>query len=95
MTQRMAQRMAQLRSGARYSFVLHSFALLACAGSGDGDVLQGQVEVRKVNVSSKIAGRLDSILVREGDTVGVGQLVAVLRSPELAAKAPAFAGAQQ
>lgn len=51
------------------------------------ELLQGQVEVRRVNVSAKIAGRVDSLLVREGDRVQAGQLVAVLRSPELAARA--------
>jgi HlyD family secretion protein len=69
-----------------------TLGLQACGGRGDGEVLQGQVEVRKVNVSSKIAGRLDSVLVREGDIVSVGQLVAVLRSPELAAKAEQASG---
>ena len=53
----------------------------------DPEVLQGQVEVRKVNVATKIPGRIDSLLVREGDVVKAGQLVVVLRSPELDAKA--------
>jgi HlyD family secretion protein len=67
--------------------------LAACTSRADRDVLQGQVEVRKVNVSSKIPGRLDSIFVREGDRVRAGQLMAVLRSPEFAAKAEQASGA--
>ena len=51
------------------------------------EVFQGQVEVRKVNVAAKIPGRLESVLVREGDEVTAGQVVAVLLSPELEAKA--------
>ncbi|WP_337171119.1 efflux RND transporter periplasmic adaptor subunit [Gemmatimonas aurantiaca] len=51
------------------------------------EVLQGQVEVRRVNVAAKIPGRVDSLLAREGDTVEAGQLVVVLHSPELDAKA--------
>jgi HlyD family secretion protein len=51
------------------------------------ELIQGQVEVRQVSVSSKIPGRIDSVLVREGDRLTAGQPVAVLRSPEIEAKA--------
>jgi HlyD family secretion protein len=51
------------------------------------ELVQGQVEVRRVNASAKIPGRIDSLLVQEGDVVHAGQLIAVLRSPELEAKA--------
>lgn len=51
------------------------------------DVLQGQVEVRKVSVAAKIPGRLQKVFVREGDVVTAGQELAVLFSPELEAKA--------
>lgn len=64
-----------------------------CSRTHEGDVLQGQVEVRKINVAAKIPGRLDSVLVREGDSVKAGQLVAVIRSPELQAKAEQASGA--
>ncbi|MGE4569295.1 MAG: HlyD family secretion protein [Bacteroidales bacterium] len=47
---------------------------------------QGQVEVRSVKVSSKLAGRLDSLLVRRGERVQAGQLLFVLETPEVEAK---------
>jgi len=57
------------------------------AAKPTSEVFQGQVEARKVNVAAKIPGRLESVLVREGDEVKIGQVVAVLLSPELEAKA--------
>ncbi|HYD51169.1 MAG TPA: efflux RND transporter periplasmic adaptor subunit, partial [Gemmatimonadaceae bacterium] len=51
------------------------------------ELLQGQVEARRVNVAAKIAGRVDSLLAAEGDAVDAGALLVVLRSPELEAKA--------
>ncbi len=49
--------------------------------------IQGQVEARQVTVSAKVPGRIDALLVHEGDRVEAGQEVAVLRSPEIEAKA--------
>lgn len=55
--------------------------------------LQGQVEAQQYNISSKIAGRIDRVLVRKGDTVRKGQLVFTILSPEIDAKlAQAVAG---
>jgi HlyD family secretion protein len=41
-------------------------------------VLQGNVEVRQVNVGFKVSGRIAKLLVDEGDTVTEGQTLAVL-----------------
>lgn len=41
-------------------------------------VLQGNVEVRQVNVGFKVPGRIAKLLVDEGDTVTEGQILAVL-----------------
>lgn len=49
-------------------------------------MLQGEVEATQIDVAAKIAGRVDSLCVREGDTVRKGQLLAVLASPEIQAK---------
>jgi HlyD family secretion protein len=49
-------------------------------------ILQGQVEATQIDVAAKVPGRLDSLLVREGDTVRKGQVLAVLDSPEIRAK---------
>ncbi|MCP4077476.1 MAG: biotin/lipoyl-binding protein [Gammaproteobacteria bacterium] len=48
--------------------------------------LQGQIEARQYNISSKIPGRIDKMLVRKGDQIKQGQLVYTLLSPELDAK---------
>lgn len=48
--------------------------------------LQGQMEGRTINVSSKVPGRVQEILVQEGDFVNAGQVVARMRLPELKAK---------
>lgn len=48
--------------------------------------IQGQIEAQQYSVSSKVAGRLDQVLVKKGDTVKKGQLIFTLVSPELEAK---------
>lgn len=50
------------------------------------EVIQGQVEGRLVNVSSKIPGRVASVLVREGQGVQKADVLVVLDSPEIRAK---------
>lgn len=45
-------------------------------------LLTGLVTTDDVIVSSQIAGRLQTLLVKQGDTVGAGQKVAVLQPPE-------------
>ncbi len=49
-------------------------------------VLQGQIEAQQYNISSKIAGRIDSVLVRKGDQVKKGDLIFTILSPEIEAK---------
>lgn len=49
--------------------------------------LQGQIDIDTVRVSAKIGGRVASLSVNEGDTVTAGQLVAVLTTPEIEARA--------
>jgi len=48
--------------------------------------IQGQVEAKQINVASKIPGRIDSILVKEGDFVEVNQVLAVISTPEIDAQ---------
>lgn len=51
----------------------------------------GMVDAASVDVAAEFPGRLDSLLVEQGDTVKAGQLVAVLRSNEInAVKAQAL-----
>ena len=48
--------------------------------------IQGTVEAQEYRVSGKVAGRVEQLLFREGDTVSKGQIVVKLDSPELQAK---------
>ena len=49
-------------------------------------VLQGQIEAREYNISSKVPGRVEQVLVRRGDIVNQGDLLYAIYSPELQAK---------
>src|SRR5262245_59038569 len=44
----------------------------------DEIVLQGNIDVRQVNLSFKVGGRIDALAVDEGDAVKAGQVVATL-----------------
>ena len=48
--------------------------------------LQGQMEARRVLVAGKVPGRIERLLVHEGDVVYKDSLVAVISSPESEAK---------
>ena len=43
--------------------------------------LQGQVETTEIRISGKLLGRIDSLLVREGDAVHAGDTLVVINSP--------------
>ncbi|MEE1674953.1 efflux RND transporter periplasmic adaptor subunit [Agarivorans aestuarii] len=57
--------------------------------------LQGQIEAQQYNISSKVAGRIDQVLVRKGDQVEPGQLIFSITSPELDAKLEQAKAGQQ
>ena len=48
--------------------------------------LQGQIEAQQYTISSKIAGRIDTVRVRKGDQVKTGDLIFTLHSPEIDAR---------
>ncbi|PFG56226.1 HlyD family secretion protein [Vibrio sp. ES.051] len=48
--------------------------------------LQGLIEAQQYSISSKVAGRIDEVMVRKGDNVEKGQLIFTLHSPEIEAK---------
>lgn len=48
--------------------------------------IQGQIEAQEYNVSSKVPGRVETLLVRKGDKVNVDDLLFSIDSPELNAK---------
>src|ERR1700757_635564 len=45
----------------------------------------GTVEARNIRVGSKVGGRIDKVLVREGDTVAAGQILITFDDKELQA----------
>ncbi len=62
--------------------------------STDKTVITGMIEVTEIDLATKIPGRVDSILVREGDQVREGQLLAFLESKEIDAKVEQARGAK-
>ena len=48
--------------------------------------IEGQLEAREINVSSKVSGRVGEVVVRPGQAVAAGDLLFSLDSPEVAAK---------
>ncbi|MFI5339582.1 MAG: HlyD family secretion protein [Candidatus Methylomirabilales bacterium] len=84
---------------------LVSLALLAVVGSGlvyyketmrpQDMVLTGVVTTDDVVVSSQIQGQLARLLVKEGDTVQAGQLLAVIQPEELAADRAYYSSTEQ
>jgi HlyD family secretion protein len=49
-------------------------------------IVQGQIEAQQYNISSKVPGRIDKVMVKKGDLVKAGQLIFTLYSPEIEAK---------
>jgi len=62
-------------------------ALIVFGCGRGGDQVQGETDATHVDVASKVAGRVDSIYVREGDMVRRGQLLATLDGTEIRARA--------
>lgn len=50
-------------------------------------ILQGEVEVKSVDLSSKVTGRVQKINIKKGDKVKKGDILLVLDTPEIQAKA--------
>lgn len=48
--------------------------------------IQGEVDVTSVKISSKLTGRVDSLLVKQGQSVKKGDLLFVLDTPDIDAK---------
>lgn len=48
--------------------------------------IQGQVDATQINVASKIPGRVEDILVKEGQQVKAGELLLKISTPEIDAK---------
>ncbi|MCG9755698.1 efflux RND transporter periplasmic adaptor subunit [Shewanella insulae] len=59
---------------------------LKLAHTPKAERLQGQIEAREYNISSKVPGRVAQVMVRRGDQVAEGDLLFAIDSPELNAK---------
>jgi len=57
--------------------------LIKHSGAKEDKTVIGMADAEFVNISSTIPGKLDSLLVKEGDTVKLNQLLAVLGSTEV------------
>ncbi len=66
-------------------------------GPGDGFVSgNGRIEATEIDISTKFSGRIDEVLVREGDFVRAGQPLAKMQLDTLTAQRDeALAGRQQ
>lgn len=75
------------------AFVL-ALSVASCSKkSNDNIPIQGKVERDELAIVGKIAGRIDKILVQEGDFVKKGDTLAILDIPELVAKKAQAKGA--
>ncbi len=75
--------------------IIAVIVLLVQAFTPEAQVYTAMVEATTIDVSSKIPGRLDSVYVREGDTVQKGQILGRLQSKEINAKVEQARGALQ
>lgn len=65
-----------------FVIVIALFFFLKSSSDSDDNFI-GMVDAASVDVAAEFPGRLDSLLVKQGDTVKAGQLVAILRSNEI------------
>lgn len=70
------------------ALVLARFVLWPRLNSGDTNseaalALYGNVEIRQVDLAFRVSGRLDAVNFEEGDTVSVGDVIAVLDTAPL------------
>ena len=65
--------------------------LAGCRGEGAPDLV-GMADTREILVAAKLSGRLAQVRAKEGDHVREGDTIALLSSPEVAAKVAQAAG---
>lgn len=75
------------------AFGLAALLILLFSRNNQPEVIVGMLEVNEINVASKIPGRVAELLVKEGEQVKAGQLLAVLDSKEISAKVEQAKGA--
>lgn len=78
----------------KFIVIIFGVTILAgCAGHSKNASIEGKTEQEEISVTGKIAGRISSLLVAEGDFVKKGDTLAILDIPEVAAKKSQAAGA--
>lgn len=81
-----------MKKSVKISLAILAVSVISIAGFAlfkpkhDQPIFTGWVEMRELDISSKIAGRIAKICVVEGDTVRAGDTIAILESPEIDAK---------
>ncbi|UPQ77972.1 biotin/lipoyl-binding protein [Flavobacterium azooxidireducens] len=69
-------------------------SITACSNKAEmTNIIQGKVDREEIAVVGKIAGRIEKILVQEGDYVKKGDTLAILNIPEVEAKRAQAQGA--
>lgn len=72
---------------------LISLLLFSCEDAPVTNLLQGKTGQEEISVVGKMAGRIDTIWVKEGDKVKKGDTLAILNIPEINAKRKQALGA--
>lgn len=75
--------------------ILAASVIMVNASRSHRELISGVVETTHVDVAAKIPGRVDSLMVREGDYVKKGDILAKLESKEMAAKVEQARGAMK
>ena len=68
------------------SIAMISIGIYVC-NHANSMILQGEVEVKTIDLASKITGRVQKINVKKGDRVKKGDVLIELDTPEINAKA--------
>jgi HlyD family secretion protein len=67
--------------------ILSATLLAGCGANGTSPEIWGRVEAKEVDINSKIPGRVVSLLVKEGDQVTKGQVLAHIDNRDIVAQA--------
>lgn len=75
----------------KYALIIIGIILMTCltvvvVKKNHQLIIQGEVDTKSVDLSSKITGRVKTINVKEGDTVKAGQVLITLDTPDIEAK---------
>jgi HlyD family secretion protein len=75
----------------KYAIIIIGIILMTCltvvvVKKNHQLIIQGEVDTKSVDLSSKITGRVKTINVKEGDTVKAGQVLITLDTPDIEAK---------